>query len=103
MFFISTGLTLHMCMFLLWSTEAYWAHREGSSYEEDNNAGADTNEGEGGRWRDGVGRADAALVPGVGGVRCHKSCKELRLKINHLLALLLGGKMSYKLYMIDAS
>ena len=54
-------------MLMLWSTKAYWAHREGSSYEEDNNKGADTNEGEGGRWRDGGGGADAALVPGVGG------------------------------------
>jgi len=40
-------------------------YREGSSYEEDNNAGADTNKGERARWRDGVGRADAALVPVV--------------------------------------
>jgi len=40
-------------------------HREGSSYEEDDNKGADTNEGERGRWRDGGGGADAALVPVV--------------------------------------
>ena len=48
------------------------AHREGCSYEEDNNAGADANEGEGGRWRDGGGGADAALVPGVGGEMSYK-------------------------------
>ena len=43
------------------------AHREGSSYEEDDNKGANTNKGERARWRDGGGGADAALVPGVGG------------------------------------
>ena len=61
---------VHVLAVVIWSTKIYLvhsAHREGSSYEEDNNKGADTNEGEGGRWRDGVGRADAALVPGVGG------------------------------------